>query len=591
MLRHFVIFALALSGACAAAPKLAAETRNAPAKTAQAKPSQARQWLRSLTLREKAAQLVIVPFYGDDLNSRTKAYAEYKRLVADVKIGGLILLNRVRLGAVEKARSHDVATFLNRMQRLAKLPLLAGGDFERGASMRLLDTTEFPHAMAFGAAGDLALTRAWGAATAREARALGVHWVYAPVADVNNNPDNPIINIRSFGEDPAMVSKHVQAFIEGAHSDPASRVLVTAKHFPGHGDTATDSHIGLGVVDASRERLERVELAPFRAAIAAGVDSVMTAHLAVPALEAGKIPATTSPAILTGLLRGELGFKGIVSTDAMDMQGLTKLFPPGEAAVRSLLAGADLLLIPADPDKAIQGVVEAVNSGRISRARLDESVLRILEAKVRLGIQQTRYRNVERLADSLNTPEDQTLAANAARAALTLVRNESGLLPVRKPAGACFYLLSGSRFSTQGRDLAAEIRRRVPGARVQLLDPDLPVAGLSNAAQSASACEAAVVASWVTASAYRGNVALAGGYPAFMETLSATSTPVAFVSFGNPYLLRTFPWVKAYLAAFSTTAPSEAAALDALLGQTKVRGRLPVSIPGFAAIGDGLDLN
>ncbi|OHE79919.1 MAG: hypothetical protein A2107_04335 [Verrucomicrobia bacterium GWF2_62_7] len=586
MLRHLFIIALVLSGVCAAAPKLAAETPKAHPTA-----SPARQWLRSLTLREKAAQLVIVPFYGDDLNSRTKAYAEYKRLVANVKIGGLILLNRVRLGAVEKARSHDVATFLNRMQRLAELPLLVGGDFERGASMRLLDTTEFPHAMAFGAAADLALTRAWGAATAREARALGVHWVYAPVADVNNNPDNPIINIRSFGEDPAMVSKHVQAFIEGAHSDPASRVLVTAKHFPGHGDTATDSHIGLGVVDASRERLERVELAPFRAAIAAGVDSVMTAHLAVPALETAKIPATTSPAILTGLLRGELGFKGIVSTDAMDMQGLTKLFPPGEAAVRSLLAGADLLLIPADPDKAIQGVVEAVNSGRISRARLDESVLRILEAKVRLGIQQSRYRDVEKLADNLNTPEDQALAANAARAALTLVRNEGGLLPVRKPAGACLYLLSGSRFSTQGRDLAAEIRRRVPGARVQLLDPDLPAAELSSAAQAASACEAAVVASWVTASAYRGNVALAGGYPAFMEKLSATSTPVAFVSFGNPYLLRAFPWVKAYLAAFSTTAPSEAAALDALLGQTKVRGRLPVSIPGFAAIGDGLDLN
>ncbi len=591
MIHILVILALVVSGVCAAAPRLSTQARKAPTKARLASSSTAHAWLKSLTVRERAAQLVIVPFYGDDLNSRTKAYTEYKRLVADVKIGGLILLNRVRLGSVEKARSHDAAAFLNRMQRLAKLPLLVGGDFERGASMRLLDTTEFPHAMAFGAAGDLALTRAWGAATAREARALGVHWVYAPVADVNNNPDNPIINIRSFGEDPATVSKHVQAFIEGAHSDPASRVLVTAKHFPGHGDTATDSHIGLGVVEASRERLDRVELAPFRAAIEAGVDTVMTAHLAVPALEPEKIPATTSPAILTGLLRGELGFKGIVSTDAMDMQGLTKLFSPGEAAVRSLLAGADLLLIPADPDKAIQGVVDAVNSGRISRVRLDESVLRILTAKVRLGIQHSRQINIEKLADSLNTPEDLALAASAARAALTLVRNEGGLLPIRKPASACFYLLSGSRFSTQGRDLAAEIRRRVAGAHVHLLDPDLPASELSRVAQAASTCEAAVVTSWVTASAYRGNVSLAGGYPAFMEKLSATSTPVAFVSLGNPYLLRAFPWVKAYLAAFSTTTPSEAAALDALLGQIKVRGRLPVSIPGFAAIGDGLDLN
>jgi beta-N-acetylhexosaminidase len=317
----------------------------------------------------------------------------------------------------------------------------------------------------------------------------------------------------------------------------------------------------------------------------------MSAHLAVPALEKEEIPGTTSPAILTGLLRGELGFKGIVTTDAMDMQGLTKQFDAGEAAVRSLLAGADLLLIPADPDKAIKGVVEAVNSGRISRARLEESVLRILDAKVRLGIQKSRFTQLESLADGLNTPDDRELAANAARAALTLVRNEGGVLPIRRPGGACFFLLSGSRFSTQGRDLAADIRRLAPGAVVQLLDPDLPAAEFAAAAAKAAACDVVVAASWVTASAYRGNVALAGGYPAFMEQLIAGQAPVAFVSFGNPYLLRAFPGVKAYLAAFSTTAPSESAVLGALLGQVKVRGRLPVTIPGFAAIGDGLNLN
>lgn len=562
-----------------------------PPAAPKARPSDARVRLKTLTLREKAAQLVIVPFYGDDLNSRSKAYAEYRRLVADVRVGGLILLNRVRLGSVEKARSHDVATFLNRMQRLARLPLIVGGDFERGASMRLIDTTEFPHAMAFGAANDAVLTRAWGAATAREARALGFHWVYAPVADVNNNPDNPIINIRSFGEDPAVVSRHVRAFIEGAHSDPASRVMVTVKHFPGHGDTATDSHIGLGVVDAPRERLEKMELVPFRAAIDAGVDSVMTAHLAVPALETEKIPATVSPAILTGLLRNELGFKGIVSTDAMDMQGLTKQYPPGEAAVLSLLAGADILLIPQDPDKAIEGVVEAVKSGRISEKRLDESVLRVLEAKSRMGINKRRYVDLEKLADGLNTLEDQQLAAAAARAAITVVRNENSLLPLREPAKACFYLLSGSRFSTQGRDLAAEIRRRASGAKVLLLDPDLPAAELAATAQASSSCQAVVAVSWVAAASYRGNVALAGGYPAFMEKLLAAGAPVAYLSFGNPYLLRAFPAVKAYMAAFSTTSASETAALDALLGQAPVRGRLPVSIPGYAAIGDGLDLN
>lgn len=564
----------------AAAPKQA----NTARQTAHA-------WMKSLSVREQAAQLVILPFYGDDLNSQSPDYARYKRLVSELRVGGLILLNRVRYGAVEKARSHDVAAFLNRMQRLARLPLLVGGDFERGSSMRLADATEFPHAMAFGAAGDLSLTRAWGAATAREARSLGVHWVYAPVADVNNNPDNPIINIRSFGEDPAAVSRHVTAFIEGARSVEGVNVLTTVKHFPGHGDTATDSHIGLGVVEASRERLERVELAPFRAAIAAGVDTVMTAHLAVPALEPERIPATVSPAVLTGLLRKELGFKGIVTTDAMDMQGLTKQFPPGEAAVRSLLAGADILLIPADPDKAVDGVVEAVKSGRISRARLEASVMRVLEAKARLGIARRRFTDLERLADGLNTPEDRELAAKAAQSALTLVRNQDNLLPLRDPSKTCFYLLSGSRFSTQGRDLAAEIRRRAPGAQVRLLDPDLALAELTAAADASSQCRAAVVASWVTASAYRGNVALAGEYPAFMARLLAGTTPVAYVSFGNPYLLRAFPGVSAFLAAFSTSSPSESAALDALFGTARVRGRLPVSIPGYAAVGEGIDLN
>lgn len=578
-MRHFIaLLALALTAAPA--------TKTAPSATARA-----RAWLQQLTLREKAAQLVIVPFYGDDLNSRSADYAKYRRLVAETRVGGLILLNRVRNGVVEKARSHDVATFLNRMQRISKLPLLVGGDFERGSSMRLADTTEFPHAMAFGASGDLALTRAWGAATAREARALGVHWVYAPVADVNNNPDNPIINIRSFGEDPAAAAKHVAAFIEGARSEAGALVLTTVKHFPGHGDTATDSHIGLGVVEASRERLAKVELVPFRAAIEAGVDTVMTAHLSVPALEPEKIPATVSPAVLTTLLRGELGFKGLITTDAMDMQGLTKQFPPGEAAVRSLLAGADILLIPADPEKAVDGVVDAVKSGRINRERLDASVLRVLESKARLRIEGHRITNLEKLADGLNTPEDQALAASAAKAALTLVRNENSILPLRNPAKSCFYLLSGSRFSTVGRDLSVEIRRRAPGARVELLDPERPATELAAAADAAAQCEVSVVASWVTASAYRGNVALAGGYPAFMERLLAAPAPVVYVSFGNPYLLRAFPGVKAYVAAFSTSSPSETAALDALLGQTKVRGRLPVSIPGYAAIGDGLDLN
>ncbi|MGB9610074.1 MAG: glycoside hydrolase family 3 protein, partial [Bryobacteraceae bacterium] len=324
----------------------------------------ARRWLASLTPAERAAQLVMVPFYGDAPNPKSPEYQALAALVKDLRVGGLIVLNRVREGVVERADPYQMAAFLNRMQRLARVPLLVGGDFERGASMRMTSTTPFPHAMAYAAAGDVEAVRRLGLTTAREARAMGVHWVFAPVADVNNNPDNPIINIRSFGEDPASVARFVRAFIEGAHSDPAARVLVTVKHFPGHGDTVTDSHLGLGTVEAERARLDAVELVPFRAAIEAGVDAIMTAHLAVPALEPERIPATVSRRIMTGLLRDELGFRGLLTTDAMDMQGLTQMFPPGEAAVRALEAGNDLLLIPQDPRAAVRAILEAVRLGR-----------------------------------------------------------------------------------------------------------------------------------------------------------------------------------------------------------------------------------
>src|SRR5579883_506100 len=282
----------------------------------------AERTLRSLSLHDLIAQLVIIPCYGDNPSSETDEYKKFVHLVRDTHVGGMIVLNRAVLGQIRNAEPYAMAVFFNRMQKLAAVPLLVGGDFERGASMRVAGTAKFPHNMAFTAAHDLSLTRFEGAQTARESRAMGVQWVFAPDADVNNNPDNPIINTRSFGEDPAAVSEQVRAYIEGAHSVPGAYVLTTAKHFPGHGDTSVDSHMGLPSITATRERMEQVELPPFRAAIAAGVDSVMTAHMSVPALEPQTIPATVSTKILTGLLKQDLGFKGIITTDAMDMQGL-----------------------------------------------------------------------------------------------------------------------------------------------------------------------------------------------------------------------------------------------------------------------------
>jgi beta-N-acetylhexosaminidase len=561
-----------------------------PAKPAPAPGGQARAWLRSLSLRQRAAQLVMAPCYGDFPNPESPAYKEFVALVRDLRIGGLIILNRVQSGQVQRADPYQSAAFLNRMQRLARIPLLAGGDFERGASMRMTSTVPYPHLMAYGAANDLDLTRALGAATAREARAMGVQWIFAPDADVNNNPDNPIINIRSFGQDPAVVSAHVRAFIEGARAAKSSPVLTTVKHFPGHGDTATDSHIGLGSVTASRERLAEVELPPFQAGIDAGADSVMTAHLAVQALEPEQIPATVSRNVLTGLLREQMGFHGIITTDAMDMQGLAKMFPPGEAAVRAIEAGADLLLIPRDPRAAVDAVVAAVKSGRLTRERIDRSVLKLLEAKVRVGLHRQKLVNLEGIGDVLNSPADAAAAAQVAERAVTLVRNEGGVLPLKEPESACWFVLAAGRFSMQGRDLMAAVQARSPQARITLLDPQLPAAEFESLAAAASACSTVVAATYVTASAYRGNVALAGGYNGFMERLLAAGKPVVFLSLGNPYLLRAYPSVAAYLATFSTAPPSESAAVKAVYGEIPVTGRLPVSIPGLATLGFGIKM-
>jgi beta-N-acetylhexosaminidase len=265
-----------------------------------------------MTLRDEVAQMVMAPFSGRLLHPKTRAYREFVKLVATEHIGGLILVNVTQGRTVAKAEPLDVAAFLNKMQRLSRVPMLVGGDLERGASMRLNNTTMFPHAMAFAAANDLDGARFEGRITAREARAIGLQWIFFPVADVNNNPDNPVINIRSYGEDPTEVAALVDAFIEGAHSEKDAKVLTTVKHFPGHGDTATDSHMNLATITADRPRLDALEFVPFRSAIEHGVDAVMTAHIAVPALDGPDVPATLSAKIMTGILRDEFGFKGLM---------------------------------------------------------------------------------------------------------------------------------------------------------------------------------------------------------------------------------------------------------------------------------------
>ncbi|MDQ6676643.1 MAG: hypothetical protein M3Z09_05040 [Acidobacteriota bacterium] len=548
----------------------------------------AARWMRGMSVRDQVAQLVAIPFSGRPLNTRSKAYRDFVRLVARDHVGGMILVNVSQGRLVQKAEPLDVAAFLNKMQRLAKVPLIVSADLERGASMRLNASTVFPHAMAFAAARDPAAVRTEGVVTAREARAVGIHWVFYPVADVNNNPDNPIINIRSFGENPDEVSTYVDAFIEGAHADTKNLVLTTAKHFPGHGDTSTDSHMNMATITADRERLNRLEFVPFRAAIEHGVDSVMTAHISVPALDDSGLPATLSPKIINGVLREELGFKGIVVTDALEMGGIAKKFAAGEAAVRAIQAGADVLLIPPDPHAAIEAVTAAVHSGKISRKRLEQSVMRVLVAKARLGLASRSIVNLEQVNEILNAPEANAQAQAVADHAVTLIKNEGALVPLRDPAKTCFLLLTESRTSPEGQAFAAEVHKRAPAAHVAILDSSMSSEDLAQSEQQNAGCEETVVGAFVSVAAYRGDVALGGNFPSLMERLISSHKPLALISLGNPYLLRNFSGVGAYLTTYSTVPPSEVAAVKALFGEIPMTGRLPVTIPGTAKYGDGL---
>jgi beta-N-acetylhexosaminidase len=565
----------------------------APRVTPTAAPRQSpfvRRWLKTLTLREKVAQLVFIPFHGVAPNSRSREYRQFVKLIGETRVGGLVLVNWYEGQLTQRAQPHAMAAFLNRMQKLARVPLLAAGDFERGISMRVDGATIFPQAMAFGAAGDPALTRFEGEVTAREASAIGVPWIFYPVADVNNNPDNPIINIRSFGEDPKQVAAHVAAFIEGTRTDLHYRVLATAKHFPGHGDTAVDTHLNMAVINASRERLESLEFVPFRAAIQAGVDAIMTAHIAVPALAPADLPATLSPAILTGVLRAEMGFKGIIVTDALEMGGIAQGFNSGEAAVRALEAGADALVMPPDPEAAVQAVLAAIKSGRLTRARIEESLARLLAAKERVGLSRQRTVDLEAISDRIGAPEDQERAQEIAARAVTLLKNDGGLVPLRSPASTCFITLAENRRSTEGLQFAQDVRQRERGATLFALDSSMPAPTLNETAQKMTACQSFTVVAFSSVAAYRGNVALGGDLPGFLDNLLSSGKPTVLIAMGNPYLVRSFPKAAALLLTFSTVPPSETAAVKALFGEIPVRGHTPVTIPEVAKMGDGIQL-
>lgn len=565
--------------------------------------------LRRMSIEQKIGQLISVGVNATFLNQDSDAFKSLKRQVEENHIGGIILFR----GSV-----YESVVLMNRMQQLAKYPLLISADLEAGSGMRFDDTVNFPWNMAVGATGNPEFARRQGEITAREARAMGVQQIYAPVVDVNNNAANPVINVRSYGEDSAEVARFAVAFTEGAQK---RGVIATAKHFPGHGDTAVDSHRGLPEINVARDRLDRVELVPFRAAIDAGIGSIMVAHVGLPQIdptavkplprnskirpidtdEAGEIiaesaaiPATVSP-VIGKLLKNDLHFGGIVVTDALSMSGLTIYFNQDEAAVRALEAGADMLLKPADNDAAFRGVREAVRSGRVTEQRIDESVRKLLAAKYDLGLVNQRITSLDAIDRIVSSPDVGSLAREIAEHSVTLVRNDQNLLPLSKlKTDARIFNLA----ITNGDDrvwianaFASTMDRGGRKVQTVVLDDRSTDGDVQKALTVAKGADVVVVSLYgrVRTGQVR-SVGIPDAGARALATLISSKAPLVGISFGNPYLLQSFPELQTYMVVYGDMPSLQQAAARAVLGKIDITGKLPISLPGLYPRGTGIQM-
>ena len=549
------------------------------------------QTLETLTLEEKVSQLMMPILIGDYAPEGTSAGRRARALVEEHQVGGII---------ISVGSPTEVAAKLNWLQSLSTLPLLIGSDLEAGAGFRfdgvihaptniwLGGATRFPALMAVGAAGDPGMAYEMGRVTALEARAIGVHVPFAPVLDVNNNPENPVINVRSFGEDPQRVAALGTAFVRGMQDHGA---IATAKHFPGHGDTGVDSHLALPVIRVSRERMDSVELLPFRRAVDVGLGAVMTAHITVPEITGARTPATLAPEVLTSLLRDEMGFGGLVFTDAMDMAAVDRMFQRGEAAVRALEAGSDVILMPPDLAAARAGIVSAVESGRLTEDRIDRSVRRILRAKESLGLHRRRTVDLNRVRRVVGVQAHQAVARRVADRSVTVLKDERDLLPLLGTPGANVYSVTYRRPTDlrAGRSFNAGLRQTYRRLRTVNVDPGTTRAEYDNILARARGMDLTVVSLHVGVRTASGSVALPEPALRFVRALANSSRPYIVVAFGNPYLLSEFPEVQTYMTAWSGVPVAERAAADAILGRIAVTGRAPTRIAGFR-IGDGLQI-
>jgi beta-N-acetylhexosaminidase len=565
--------------------------------------------LKKLSLEEKVGQMLNVRYFTDFQNFESDGYKQFRDSLRKYHIGSVVLTVHVNGPVLLKNPPLEVAAMANQLQRDSDLPLLIAADFERGLASRVSSVPSFPDAMAFGAIGDPAVAERFGAIVAEESRAIGVHWNFFPVADVNSNPANPIINTRSFGEDPALVGQLVAAFIKGSKEHG---MLTTVKHFPGHGDTGTDSHLGVARVEGDAAHVSRIELPPFKQAIAAGADSVMVAHLSVPALEPdpNKV-ATISSHIIDGVLKDQLGFKGVVVTDALEMRGLTGLYPPQQgsatarAAVDAVKAGNDVILWPTDLDGAFNGILTAVKTGDISESRIDDSVRKILEMKASVGLDRSRLVDLEQVSHIVDRPEDMQFAQQVADRAVTLVRDNHQVLPLQKllpPATesetfqaqvqqgeqVVAIIITDTIHDDAGQAFEAALKTRRADATIFYVDNTIAPALTPQIVQAVKNASKVVVAAYVVPVAAKqvlvngklvNSVGLEQGTGELLrQVLETGAEKTAVIAMGNPYVVQNFPEIQTYICTFSNASSSELSAVKVLFGELKAEGKSPVAL-------------
>ena len=562
--------------------------------------------LASMSVAEKIGQLLVPSFYSSYTSSDSETYVELTELIHEYHVGGMLvfgarqprsnLLLNPRAARNVLGQPLAAASLLNRLQAISPIPLLVTADFETGIGFRLSGGTTFPRAMAFGATGDPSMAYEAGRITAEEARAIGVHVNLAPVVDVNNNPRNPVINTRSFGEDPAQVGAIASAYVEGLR---AGGMLATLKHFPGHGDTDVDSHLGLPLIAHPRERLEQVELPPFRAGILAGADAVMTAHIELPALEsAPATPATFSPRIVGQLLRGDLGFTGLVFTDSMRMKAVTELVSPGEGAARAVRAGHDMVLHSPDDRAAFRGVSDALARGDITEARLDASVERVLRAKASLGLHRSSAVSLDTLPLIVGTRAHLAVARDISERSITLLADEGDDVPLTVGRSADVLYLSvldypsGWGVTVPSRALIPELEARWPNVTVIELSDRSPVSEIELVRETASRYDAIVAGIFVRAASLSGRMDLSGELLGLLRHVALAATesgqPFVTVFFGNPYVATFLDELPTTLVTYDVHDLAQESAVRAIAGERAISGRLPISLGDRFPVGHGL---